>query len=106
MSINIRRTAPLSPEEQADLDRRIIETAECIKNISSDVLTRGEVDSEQYAEQERSYWPYIKAALDKGDDEFDKIVDSIFNGTFEFPPETPEEFEVRMKQRRKVCFKY
>jgi hypothetical protein len=70
------------------------------------VLTSGEVDSEQYSVHERSYWPYIKAALDKGDDEFDRIVDSIFNGTFEFPPETREEFEARLKLRHKICFKY
>jgi hypothetical protein len=106
MSIKIRRATPLSPEEQADLDRRIIETAERIKNISSEVLSQGDVDSEEYAPPERSYWPYIKAALDKGDDEFDKVVDSIFDGSFEFPPETAEELEARMKRRRKVCFKY
>jgi hypothetical protein len=106
MSIKIRRATPLSPEEQADLDRRIIETAERIKNISLDVLSQGVVDSAEYAQLERSYWPYIKAGLDKGDVEFNKVVDSIFDGSFEFPPEPAEELEARMKLRRKICFKY
>jgi len=106
MSIKIRRATPLSPEEQADLDRRIIETAERIKNISSEVLSQGDVYSAEYAPPERSYWPYIKAALDKGDDEFDKVVDSIFDGSFEFPSETAEELEDRMKRSRRVFFKY
>ena len=105
MSIKIRRASPLTPEEQADLDRRRIETAERLKNYDPTVVTEQMLNSKEYAPPERSYWPYIKAALDAGDDEFDKVVDSLFDGTFEFPPETPEEYEAGMKQRRKVCFK-
>lgn len=105
MSIKIRRASPLTPEEQANLDRRRIETAERLKNYDPTVVTEQMLNSKEYAPPERSYWPYIKAALDAGDDEFDKVVDSLFDGTFEFPPETPEEYEARMKQRRKVCFK-
>ena len=60
----------------------------------------------QYGVPSRNYWPFIKAALDKGEVEFNKIVESLFDGTFEFPPETTEELEIRTRQRRKIYFPY
>ena len=106
MSIRSTRKGPLTPEEELEIIKSSKEMSERLKNYDPTVVTEEMLTSDEYAPPERSYWPYIKAALDAGDDEFDKVVDSLFDGTFEFPPETPEEYEARMKQRRKVCFKY
>ena len=103
MSIRSIRKCPLTPEEELENQWDLAEIRERIRNIKPEVSGG---DDDMYSVPERSYWPYIKAALDAGDDEFDKVIDSLFDGTFEFPPETPEEYEARMKQRRKVCFKY
>jgi len=106
MSIRSTRKGPLTPEDELRIIELSKELSERLKNYDPTVVTEEMLNSEEYAPPPRSYWPYIKAALDKSDDEFDRLVDSLFDGTFEFPPETPEEFETRMKQRRKVCFKY
>jgi hypothetical protein len=106
MSIRRTRKGPLTPEDELRIIELSKELSERLKNYDPSAVTKEMLNNKEYAPPERSYWPNIKAALDAGDDEFDKVVDSLFEGTFEFPPETPEEYEARMKQRRSMCFKY
>lgn len=67
--------------------------------IEPDKFSHQDLFEWQYELQPRSYWPYIKEALNKGEDAFNKIIDSLFDGTFEFPPETIDEFKLRKKVR-------
>jgi|688.fasta_scaffold1981232_1 hypothetical protein len=106
MSINIRRQAPLTSEEELESEANLAKIRERIMSIKPAAANQSKSKENIFVVPEMSYWPFIKAALDKGDDQFDMVVDSLFDGTFELPPETPEEYEARMKQLRKVCFKY
>lgn len=77
-----------------------IDSEELYKKFINDLIRPNKFSHQdlfewQYGVPSRSYWPYIKAALDKGEVEFNKLVESLFDGTFEFPPETPEEHKLR-----------
>lgn len=104
MSINIRRQVPLTAEEEQESKAHLSKIRERIRSIKLEAASENKENI--LVVPERSYWYYIKVALDKGDDQFDMVVDSLFDGTFELPPETPKEYEARMKQLRKVYFKY